>query len=99
MVGHLRRIRRRRSRNVLDSHRLGCGPNKADWTCAVTKEYFFLERRTKGSLGATSVTKDRAYVPFEQICGNALRDDFFVGFNGIQKTVAHLSGDLETDVQ
>jgi len=27
-------------------------------------------------------------VPFEQISGNTSRDYFFVGFNGIQKTVA-----------
>ena len=43
--------------------------------------------------------KDRTYVPFEQVGGNTPRDDFFVGFNGIQKTVAHLRGNLEADVK
>jgi hypothetical protein len=38
-------------------------------------------------------------VPFEQIGGNAPRDDFFVGFERIQKTVTHLCGDLEADVK
>jgi hypothetical protein len=60
---------------------------------------FFFYYASPVFLKATRFTKDRTYVPFEQIGGNTPRDDFFVGFNGIQKMVSHLCGNLETNVK
>ena len=82
------------ARPLLDS-----GSRKADWTRAAT-EHVFSGSAIRGFLYEELASqKDRTYVPFEQVGGNTPRDDFFVGFNGIQKTVAHLGGNLEADVQ
>jgi hypothetical protein len=72
---------------------------KADWICAVTEHYVFWNAGRSFLSKELARQKDRPYVPFEQICGNTLRDDFFVGFNGIHKTVLHFRGNFEAHVK